>query len=262
MRALWTAASGMISQTTNVDVITNNLANVNTTGFKDARAEFEDLMYQEVRPAGATSASGNMLPTGLEVGLGSRPVSTVRIFTEGPLQQTGNQLDLAIQGDGFFQVTLPDGSTAYTRAGDFSLDSAGEIVTPEGYLLQPSVVVPTNAVSISVGKDGSVSAKMQDGTVQDLGTIQLARFINPSGLTSLGSNLYQNTPASGDAILGTPGTQGIGWVEQGMLEMSNVQVVEEMVNLITAERAYESCAKGMTVCDQMLSDANNVKQLP
>ncbi|MBI5017390.1 MAG: flagellar basal-body rod protein FlgG [Deltaproteobacteria bacterium] len=261
IRALWTAATGMQAQQFNVDVISNNLANVNTAGFKRSRPDFQDLLYQSVRSAGATSSAGSQYPTGLQVGLGSTVMSTSKIFQQGDFKQTGNPLDLVIEGDGFFQVTTPNGATNYTRAGSFKLDAQGRIVTGEGWPMSPEVTVPTNATEISVGSDGTVSIKNgETGNVEDAGTIQIARFSNSAGLQAVGHSMFSATPASGDAVTGTPGATGLGAINQGFLEMSNVSVVEEMVNLIAGQRAYEVSSKAIQASDEMLQMANNVKR--
>ena len=262
IRALWTAASGMFAQQINVDVISNNLANVNTAGFKRSRPDFKELLYQSMKAAGATSSSGNQYPTGLQVGLGSQIVATEKIFAQGDFKQTGNPLDLVIEGDGFFQVTMPSGETGYTRSGSFKLDSNGRVVTSEGWPMTPEITIPPNTVEISIGSDGTVSIRDGDtGEVQEAGaTIQLARFSNPAGLQAMGHSAFVPTQASGDAITGDPGTAGIGSINQGFLEMSNVSVVEEMVNLIAGQRAYEVTSKAIQASDELLQIANNVRR--
>ncbi|UOD35263.1 flagellar basal-body rod protein FlgG [Deferribacteraceae bacterium V6Fe1] len=260
LRALWTAASGMTTQQINIDNIANNLANVNNAGFKKSRVNFQDLLYQELRPAGAITATGISHPTGIQIGLGSNVVATEKIFSQGNFQQTGNMLDIAIEGDGFFQVTLPDGNIGYTRAGSFKLNSDGDIVTPEGYLLEPTINIPENATSISIGTDGTVSVTLPgEAATSEVGNIELARFINPSGLKSIGNNIYLQTGASGEPTTGVPGEDGIGSIAQGVLEMSNVNVVEEMVNMITGQRAYEINSKAIQTGDEMLQIVNNLK---
>lgn len=260
LRALWTAASGMTTQQTNIDNIANNLANVNTAGFKKTRLNFEDLLYQEIRPAGAATAAGVSHPTGIQIGLGSMVVAAEKIFSQGNFQQTSNPLDLTVEGDGFFQVTLPDGSIGYTRSGSFKLDSNGNIVTPEGYLLEPAISVPENALEIVVGSDGTVSVTLPgEQQPSEVGNIEIARFINPAGLKAIGRNIFIPTGASGEATTGAPGEDGLGTVAQGILEMSNVNVVEEMVNMITGQRAYEINAKAIQTGDQMLQIVNNLK---
>lgn len=261
MRSLWTAGSGMVAQQANVDVIANNLANVNTTGFKKVRTDFQDLIYQAVRQAGATTGPDNMLPTGVQMGHGVRQVATQHIFTEGNFQSTGNSLDVAIQGDGFFQITKPDGTIAYTRDGTLKKDGQGRIVTSEGYFLEPAITIPSTATELTISAEGLVSATIPgQTTTQDIGQIQLVRFVNPAGLDSIGGNLYKETAASGAPVVGNPGTDGAGTLVQQYLEMSNVQVVEEMVNMIVAQRAYEINAKAVTTSDEMLSTANTMKR--
>jgi len=261
LRTLWIAASGMEAQSLNIDVISNNLANVNTTGFKRSRADFQDLLYQTLRPAGVASTSNTQVPTGIQVGQGTRPVAVQKIYLQGDYQNTQNQLDVAIEGDGFFQIQQPSGEIAYSRAGAFKLDSEGRLVTSDGYLLQPGITVPSNSLSVSVGTDGTVSV-LQAGqsTPSEIGKIELARFVNPAGLHSIGRNLEVQTQSSGEPITGTPGVDGFGTTAQGFLEMSNVSVVEEMVNMIIAQRAYEINSKAIQTADEMLQIANNVKR--
>jgi flagellar basal-body rod protein FlgG len=260
LRALWTAATGMTTQQVNIDNIANNLANVNNVGFKKSRINFQDLLYQEVRPSGTPNAAGINFPTGIQIGLGARVVATEKIFTTGSFQETGNMLDLAIEGDGFFQVTLPDGTIAYTRAGSFKLNQDGDLVTPDGYFIEPAINIPANAISISVGSDGTVSVTLPgEQEPNEIGNIELSRFINPAGLNSIGKNLYLPTGSSGDAEAGVPGEDGFGRIVQGVLEMSNVNVVEEMVNMITGQRAYEINSKAIQTGDQMLQIVNNLK---
>jgi len=261
MRSLWTAASGMVAQQANIDVISNNLANVNTTGFKKSRTDFQDLMYQTMRQAGTTTGPDSQLPTGIQMGSGVRQVATQKIYTEGSFQSTGNSTDLAIEGDGFFQISMPDGTINYTRDGSFKLDSTGRIVTSEGYPLEPAITVPTNATAFAVSSDGIVTATIPGQTnPQNLGQLQIARFVNSSGLDSLGKNLLKETAASGNPVLSNPGTDGAGTIQQKYLEMSNVQVVEEMVNMIVAQRAYEINSKAITTSDTMLEQAANLKR--
>jgi flagellar basal-body rod protein FlgG len=253
IRSLWIAKTGLGAQQTQMDVIANNLANVSTSGFKRSRAVFEDLLYQTVRQPGAQSSEQTQLPTGLQLGTGVRPVSTERIFTQGNLQQTGNDKDVAIQGAGFFQVLLPDGTTAYTRDGSFQVDSQGQLVTSSGFAVQPGITIPANAQSISIGRDGTVSVTQSGSSGQlTVGTLQLATFINPAGLESRGENLYTETTASGTPSTNTPGTNGAGLLSQGYVETSNVNVVEELVNMIQTQRAYEVNSKAITTSDQML----------
>ncbi len=261
IRSLWTSATGMQAQELNIDVIANNLANVNTSGFKKSRAEFQDLLYESLRPAGAASSADTTVPTGIQLGHGTRPAAVQKMFGQGDFQNTGNELDWAIEGDGFFQIELPDGDTGYSRSGEFKLDADGRIVNPDGFPLIPEMTVPTDTISISVGLDGTVSViQAGDATPTEIGTVQLARFVNPAGLRSLGKNLYSRTNGSGDEIIGTPGDNGFGTLAQGFLEMSNVSVVDEMVNMITAQRAYETNSKVITTADDMLQLANNLKR--
>ncbi|HDM10485.1 MAG: flagellar basal-body rod protein FlgG [Deltaproteobacteria bacterium] len=261
LRTLWIAASGMEAQELNIDVISNNLANVNTSGFKRSRADFQDLLYETLRLPGAASAAGTRVPTGIQLGHGTRPVAIQKIFLQGDYQHTQNELDMAIEGDGFFQVLQPNGEVAYTRAGAFKLDSEGRIVTSDGFPVEPEISIPNDTTKISIGTDGTVSV-LQAGEIEstEVGTIELARFINPAGLKSIGRNLYLPTSASGDAVVGTAGEDGFGTIAQGYLEMSNVSVVEEMVNMIIAQRAYEINSKAIQTADEMLQMANNVKR--
>lgn len=256
LRALWTAASGMSAQQLNVDTISNNLANVNTTGFKRQRVDYQDLFYQTLREPGTETGS----PNGLEVGMGAYPVSTQKIFTGGELQRTDTPLDMAIEGDGFFQVALADGTTAYTRSGTFRMDGEGKIVTPDGYALQPEITIPNDAQEIIVNTNGLVSVRTPGATgPTDLGTIELASFSNPAGLRSLGHSLYAESPASGNPVVGTGGLEGLGQIRQGMLEGSNVSVVDEMVGMITAQRAYELSSKAIQTADDMIRISNNLR---
>lgn len=236
-----------------MDVIANNLANVSTNGFKRSRAVFEDLLYQTIRQPGAQSSQQTQLPTGLQLGTGVRPVATERIFSQGNLQQTSNDKDVAIQGAGFFQVLLPDGTTAYTRDGSFQVDSQGQLVTSSGFTIQPTITIPNGAESITIARDGTVSVTTA-GTVAptQVGTLQLATFINTAGLQAKGENLYVETAASGNPNIGAPGANGIGNLSQGYVETSNVNVVEELVNMIQTQRAYEINSKAITTSDQML----------
>jgi flagellar basal-body rod protein FlgG len=260
-RSLWTAASGMQAQALNIDVISNNLANVNTTGFKKSRAEFQDLLYETIRPAGVSSASGTQIPTGIQLGHGTRPVAVQKLFAQGNYKETQSELDLAIEGEGFFQVVQTNGDIGYTRSGAFKMDSTGRVVTADGLLLEPEITIPTDATSVAIGIDGTVSV-LQAGADEstEIGTIQLAKFVNPAGLSSIGRNLYIPTSASGDAITGTAGDGEFGTIAQGYLEMSNVSVVDAMVNMITAQRAYEINSKSIQTADDMLSVANNLKR--
>ncbi|MDY7033408.1 MAG: flagellar basal-body rod protein FlgG [Thermodesulfobacteriota bacterium] len=261
IRAIWIAASGMEAQQLNVDVISNNLANVNTTGFKRSRADFQDLLYQNFRTAGTASSSSTQVPTGMQLGQGTRPVAIQKIFIQGDYQQTQNELDVAIDGKGFFQVLQPNGDVAYTRSGAFKLDSEGRVVTSDGYLLEPEITIPSDTLNIAVGSDGTVSV-LQSGQTEsaEVGTIELAMFANPAGLNSIGRSLYVPTSASGEATTGTPGSSGFGTISQGYLELSNVSVVEEMVNMIIGQRAYEVNSKAIQTADGMLQMANNVSR--
>lgn len=253
IRSLWISKTGLDAQQTQMDVIANNLANVSTSGFKRSRAVFEDLLYQNIRQPGAQSSQQTQLPSGLQLGTGVRPVATERIFTQGNLQQTGNNKDLAIQGEGFFQVLLPDGATAYTRDGGFQVDNQGQLVTASGFPVQPAITIPTNAQSFTVGRDGTVSVTLAgSASPTQIGSLQLATFINPTGLEGKGENLYVETAASGSANANTPGTNGAGLLTQGYVETSNVNVVEELVNMIQTQRAYEINSKAITTSDQML----------
>ena len=261
IRSLWTSATGMQAQAMNLDVISNNLANVNTSGFKKSRAEFQDLLYETIQPAGTSSSQDTQVPAGIQLGHGTRPSTVLKIFSQGNMENTQNELDLAIEGDGFFQISLPNGETAYTRDGAFKLDSDGRIVNSDGFILEPEIAIPTDALSISVGMDGTVSVlQAGDSTPSEIGTIELARFVNSAGLISMGKNLFITSEASGDEMTGTAGENGLGTLAQGFLEMSNVSVVDEMVNMITAQRAYESNSKAIQAADDMLQLANNVKR--
>ncbi|MBV6477117.1 MAG: flagellar basal-body rod protein FlgG [Rhodocyclaceae bacterium] len=254
IRSLWIAKTGLDAQQTQLDVTSNNLANVSTNGFKRARAVFEDLLYQTLRQPGASSSAQTQIPSGLQIGTGVRPVATERIFTQGNLTQTGNSLDIAIQGEGFFQIQMPDGTLAYTRDGAFQKDSQGQIVTANGYPLSPAITIPSNAQSISIGTDGVVTV-LQSGssTPVQVGQVQLASFVNSGGLQSMGQNLFLETASSGTATPNTPGTNGVGLLNQGYVETSNVNAVEELVNLITTQRAYELNSRAIQTSDQMLA---------
>ncbi len=259
MRSLWSAASGMLSQQLHINTISNNIANVNTTGFKKNRVDFEDLMYQTIKRAGTPVSGGAQIPVNTEVGLGVKVAATPKIFTQGDFMRTGNPLDMVIEGDGFFQVALPDGTTAYTRDGAFKIDSEGRIVNSEGFILQPEITIPENATAISINESGVVSVLTPGAEAPtEVGQIELARFVNPAGLSSMGKNLFRATAASGEAITGTAGLEGFGTINQGFLEMSNVQIVEEMVNMIIAQRAYEASSQSIKTSDEMLRIANTL----
>ena len=261
IRAMRTAASGMYAQKLNVDNITNNLANVNTTGFKKSKMEFQDVLYQVVRMAGATSQEGAEIPVGLEIGYGARAVASQRIFSQGDLTQTYNTLDIAIDGAGFIQVDLPDGNQAYTRDGALKLSRDGEIVTSEGYLLSTAIAIPAEAEEVYIGVDGTVSVKNAgEPEAVDIGQIALVNFVNPAGLQAIGRNLYIQSTASGDPIEGVAGEDGLGQIRQGFLELSNVETVEEMVNLIVAQRAYELNSRAIQTAEDMSQIANNLKR--
>ncbi|MEO1767580.1 flagellar basal-body rod protein FlgG [Thiobacter aerophilum] len=253
IRSLWIAKTGLDAQQMNIDVVANNLANVSTTGFKRSRAVFEDLLYQTLRQPGAKSSQQSEIPSGLQLGTGVRPIATERIFTQGNLTQTGNPLDLAINGNGFFQITLPDGTTAYTRDGSFQINSQGQVVTASGYTVAPAITIPANTLSITVSPDGIISVQQAGNpTPVQVGQLQLASFINPAGLQSMGENLYLETAASGAPSTNTPGTNGLGVLNQGYLETSNVNVSEELVKMIEAQRAFELNSRAISASDQML----------
>lgn len=261
MRALYAAASGMIAQQLNVDTIAHNLANVNTVGFKRSRVDFQDLMYQTVRAPGAAAAEGVQVPSGLQLGLGTRAAATEKLFTEGVLIQTGAPLDLAIEGDGFFPITQPNGETAYTRSGAFKRDSEGNVVSSDGFPLDPPIAIPSDALDVFVGADGTVSVRLPGQTeAQEVGQIELARFANPAGLRAIGRGLFVETDASGPPTRSQPGADGLGTIAHGHLENSNVDVVEEMVNMIVAQRAYEANSRAIQIADEMLSIANNMRR--
>ena len=261
IRSLRTAASGMSAQQMNVDNIANNLANVNTTGFKKSKVEFQDIMYQSLRRPGVTASTGAVTPTSLDIGYGTRPVATTRQFSVGELSQTGNPLDLAIDGDGFYQIQKPDGTTAYTRDGSFKLTADGRLATSDGFYMTPDITIPEDATSIAIGFDGRVSVTQAGSNdPQEVGQIELARFINPAGLSAIGHNLFEETPASGSPITGVASEDGLGKINQGYLEMSNVKVVEEMVNMIVAQRAYEVNSKAVQASDEMMQMSNNLRR--
>jgi flagellar basal-body rod protein FlgG len=253
IRSLWIARTGLDAQQTQLDVIANNLANVSTNGFKRSRAVFEDLIYQTLRQPGSQTTQQNQVPTGLQLGTGARPITTARLFTQGNIQKTDNPLDLAIQGHGFFQILLPDGTTGYTRDGSFQKDNQGQLVTSDGYPVQPAITIPNDALSISVGLDGTVTVTQPGvtGSVQ-IGSIQIATFINPAGLLSLGQNLFLETSSSGAPTPNAPGTNGAGSVNQFYVETSNVNVAEELVSMIQTQRAYELNSKVVSTSDAML----------
>lgn len=256
--ALWAAKTGLDAQQTRMTVVSNNLANVNTTGFKRSRAVFEDLLYQNVRQVGAATSQDTQSPSGMSLGTGVRVVATEKIYTQGNLNQTGNSHDLAINGRGFFQILMPDGSLAYTRSGDFQISSQGQLVTSNGFTVQPGINIPQGTQSITVGGDGTVSVLItgQSAPTQ-IGSLQLVDFVNPAGLQPRGENLLLETAASGTAQPGTPGQSGLGLIEQGAVESSNVNVVEEMVNMIETQRAYEMNTKAIQTTDQMLQYLSN-----
>ncbi len=259
LRALYSAAAGMESQQMNLDVISNNLANVNTTGYKKSKIEFQELLYQTTRAAGADQGGGNLLPSGIQVGEGSRPVATSKIFTTGDLTQTGEPLDVAIQGEGFFEVQMPDGTLAYTRDGALKESADGRIVTSDGLPLQGGFQpVPAGTTNITISSNGQVTYTGASGATTF--RVQAVRFNNPAGLESMGNNLYKETAASGTPELGNPGDNGFGLLNQGYLEMSNVKVVEEMVNLIMAQRAYEVNSKAVQAADEMMQQSNNLRR--
>ena len=253
IRSLYVAATGLEAQQTNMDVISNNLANVNTTGFKSARTVFQDLLYQNLTQPGAQSSQTTMYPSGLQLGTGVTPIATERLFSEGNLTQTGNPLDVAINGAGFFQILQPNGTIAYTRDGTFQLNNQGQLTTASGYLVQPTITIPSSAQTITIGEDGTVSVTLPgQAAAQQVGTIQLANFINPAGLQSIGGNLYLQTGSSGSPNTGQPTLNGLGAVQQNYLESSNVNVVSALVDMISTQRAYEINSKAVQTSDQML----------
>lgn len=254
IKSLWTAKTGLEAQQVKMDVVANNLANVSTNGFKASRAVFEDLLYQNMRQPGASASPQGNLPSGMQVGVGVRPVATERLHTQGNLQQTDNSRDLAIEGRGFFQVLMPDGNFAFTRDGSFQVDQFGQMVTAGGYPLEPAITVPENALSVSISKDGIVSITQPgNNQSQEIGQLTLSSFVNPAGLQSMGENLYQETTASGPRNEGLPGLNGLGRLSQGYVETSNVNVVEEMVSMIQTQRAYEINSKAVQTSDEMLA---------
>jgi flagellar basal-body rod protein FlgG len=259
LRALYTASTGMNAQQLNIDTIAHNLANINTAGFKQRRAQFQDLLYQNLRSAGSASTANTDIPTGLQVGLGTRPVATEVMFTQGDFSATNNPLDVVIQGNGFFQILQPNGQLAYTRNGSFQLNKDGNLVTSEGDLLQPQITIPVDQISVNIGSDGTVSVLQAGQTdAQKVGQIQLALFPNPAGLNNIGKSLFMPTSSSGQPITGIAGENGLGTLQSGYTEQSNVSVVEEMVNMIISQRAYEANSKVITTADQMFSQANNL----
>jgi len=259
LRALYTAASGMEAQQLNIDTIAHNLANINTSGFKQRKTQFQDLLYQNERNAGASNTASTEIPVGLQIGLGTKPVATQMIFTQGDYAATKNALDIVIEGQGFFQIVQPNGQIAYTRSGNFHLNQEGSLVTADGDLLDPQIAIPSDNKGITIGSDGTVSV-LQDGQPdpQKVGQIEIAIFQNPAGLQSIGKNLLLPTQASGDAITGTPGEEGLGTLLSGFVEQSNVSVVEEMVHMIVSQRAYEANSKVIRAADEMFSQANNI----
>jgi len=262
IQSLYTAASGMMAQQMNVDTISNNLANVSTTGYKKTRVDFQDLLYHTIKPAGSPpTAPGVQAPVPIQIGEGVRPVATPRLFFQGEMVQTDNPLDIAVEGDGFFQVLQPDGSIGYTRDGSWKRDSTGRVVTSDGLPLEPEIVIPPDATQIVIGSNGEVSVTLpSSNTNEQVGQIELARFINSAGLHATGRNIFVTTEASGDVLTGVPGQEGFGKVTQGYLEQSNVKVVEELVNMIVAQRAYEINSKAVQCSDDMLQAANNIRR--
>lgn len=261
-RSLWTAATGMNAQQFQLDVIANNLANVNTHGYKRDRAQFEDLLYATLRLPGTPITGGGKIPTGIQVGHGVKVAGTQKIHSEGPLEGTKNPLDISIKGQGFFQVLLPNGETGYTRDGTFSKDAEGKIVNANGYILQPEITIPEDATNISITEDGTVFAIMGGDmkTPEEIGKIELVRFVNPAGLSAWGNNVLKETGASGEPLTGSPGEAGFGRIAQGFIEMSNVNVVEEMVKMIVAQRAYEFSSKAIQTADTMLGVISTLKR--
>jgi flagellar basal-body rod protein FlgG len=261
LRALWTAGTGMSVQQVNLDVIANNIANVNTNGYKKSRADFQDLMYQTLRLQGAKNEGGNQIPTGIQIGHGAMLAAVQKVFAQGDFQQTENETDLSIEGTGFIQVTMPDGTLAYTRAGSLKKDAEGRLCTSDGYLVTPNITIPNNTIKLSIGTDGIVSVQTQGtSALQQIGKIELAAFPNTTGLKALGKSLYQETDASGSPTLGQPGTNGMGTLLQGFLEMSNVNVMQEMIGLIIGQRAYEANSKAIQAADEMLQLSNNLRR--
>ena len=261
LRSLYTASTGMLAQQTQIDTTSNNIANVNTIGFKKQRAEFSDLMYQVMEHAGSSTSATTLSPTGIEVGLGVRPTAITKMFTQGNFQETGNNLDVAITGNGFFQIELPNGNIAYTRNGSFKMDANGSVVNSDGYRLIPEITIPEDTTNVDIGIDGTVSVVQAGQTeANQIGQIELTNFINPAGLHALGDNLLSNTEASGDPINGVAGTDGLGQMRQGFVELSNVQLVVELTDLITGQRAYEASSKSIVTSDEMLQTVNQLKR--
>lgn len=261
IRGLYSSATGMQAQEKNIDIISNNLANVNTPSFKKSRADFQDLFYQYLLEPGAQSSQSTQNPSGIHIGLGVKTAAVQKVFTQGDLTSTGNQLDMAVEGDGFFKVTLPDGTEAFTRAGNFQLDSTGKIVTSDGYEIAPGITIPDDALSVVIGEDGTVSVKQPGNTTTtDQGQLEATRFSNNAGLRAIGKNLYQETESSGTPTSGIFGEDGFGRLAQGFIESSNVSVVEQVVNMITAQRAYEASSKGISSADEMLGIALSLKR--
>ncbi len=261
MRSLYSASTGMKGQETNIDVVSNNLANVTTTGFKKSRVDFQDLMYQTLKEPGSPLSTGNTYPVGIQMGHGVRPVATQRVYSQGEFQQTDNPLDVVIEGKGFFQIQLPNGDIGYTRDGAWKVSSTGQIVTSDGYLVIPNVTLPQEAIGLTITSSGIIAAKMPNQVdLQVLGQIETANFINPAGLKAIGRNLFIPTGSSGDPVIDIPGNQEHGEIAQGFIEMSNVKVVEEMVNMIVAQRAYEANSKTIQTSDTMLQIANNLRR--
>lgn len=261
MRALYTATTGMLGQQLQIDVTSNNISNVNTFGYRKERAEFADLFHQVLQYAGSSTSETTLSPTGIEVGLGVRPTSVQKIFSQGNFKETEQNFDIAITGNGFFQIELPDGTIAYSRDGAFKLDDEGNVVNSQGYRLVPNITIPDDATQVNIGTDGTVTVLQgNDTTVNELGQIETVNFINPAGLHALGDNLYLNTNASGDPIVGTPGLNGFGQLRQGFVETSNVKLVEEMTDLIVGQRAYEANSKSIQTADSMLQTVNQLKR--
>ena len=259
MRSLWTATTGMSAQNLNMDVIANNLANVSTSGFKKSRADFQDLLYQIIKVPGSPTSADTKSPTGIQVGLGVKPGAVTKVFTEGDIVQTSNPLDVAIEGSGFFQVAMPDGNIAYTRAGTLKLDGEGRISTSDGYPIDPEIVIPEDALQVTISQNGVVSAILGADTIStELGNIDLVDFVNDAGLIAIGKNLFRETEASGTALVGTPGENGMGTLLQGYVENSNVNLVEELTQMITAQRAYEINSKVISTSDEMMQTVTNM----